>query len=389
MNEDRESREWVKFAGAWHGGAMTRTRLVVAAAGAALLTACSSDSDATPRGAATFSAAASAPPSAAAAPRGKPDLSAPQTIATGLEVPWGLGFLPDGSALVSERDSGDILQIPSGGGDPRRVYHIDGVSAVGEGGLLGVAVDPEYAQNKYVYAYFTAADDNRIVRFRLTDDRPQVIFDGIDSASNHNGGRIAFGPDGMLYVGTGDAADREVSQDPRDPNGKILRITRDGKPAPGNPDPGSPVWSLGHRNVQGLAWSADGTMYGIEFGQNRWDEVNVIEPGKNYGWPEVEGRGGGTRYVNPIVQWGTDEASPSGAAVVGDTLYVAGLRGERLWTVPLAGGGRPKAEFTERYGRLRTVEVAPDGALWLTTSNHDGRGDPRNGDDRILRFPAS
>ncbi len=369
----------------------SRARLVLAAASAALLTACSSDSDAGPRGEATWpttpaassSAAASAPASATPA---APDLAAPQTIATGIEVPWGLAFLPDGSALVAERESGDILRIPAGGGDPRRAYRVEGVSAGGEGGLLGLAVDPQYAQNQYVYAYFTAADDNRIVRFKLTDDRPRVIFDGIDKAGNHNGGRIAFGPDGMLYVGTGDAGDGDQSQDPDDVNGKILRITRDGRPAPGNPVASSPIWSLGHRNVQGIAWGPDGTMYGIEFGQNTWDEVNVIQPGKNYGWPEVEGRSGNARYADPLVQWNTDEASPSGATVAGNTLDGAGLRGERLWAVPLAGG-EPRAELTERYGRLRTVEVAPDGALWLTTSNRDGRGDVRDGDDRVLRFP--
>ena len=370
----------------------SRTRLVVAAAGTALLVGCSDAPEAAPQGGATFptaapTSAASGPASAAAAPAGAPDLSAPQTIATGLEAPWGLAFLPDGSALVSERDSGDILQIPAGGGEPRRVYHVDGVSAQGEGGLLGLAVDPEYDRNKYVYAYFTADSDNRIIRFTLSGGTPRVILDGIDKAGIHNGGRIAFGPDGMLYVGTGDAGDGSASQDRSNLNGKILRITGDGEPAPGNPDRGSPVWSTGHRNVQGLAWDADDKMYGIEFGQNTWDEVNIIEPGKNYGWPEVEGKEGDSRYVDPLVQWSTDEASPSGAAVAGDTLYVAGLRGARLWTVPL-GGGDPRAEFTERYGRLRAVGVAPDGALWLITSNTDGRGDTRDGDDRILRFAA-
>ena len=262
-----------------------------------------------------------------------------------------------------------------------------GVAAAGEGGLLGLAVAADHARTGWVYAYHTAADDNRIVRFRLGGGAPKVIFDGIDKAGIHNGGRIAFGPDGMLYVGTGDAGDGTAAQDPGDTNGKILRLTPDGRPAPGNPKAGSPVWSMGHRNVQGLAWAADGTMYGIEFGQNRFDEVNEIEPGANYGWPEVEGRGGNGRYVDPIVTWGTDEASPSGAAIAGDTLYVAALRGRRLWAVPLEGG-KPKAELSGRYGRLRTVAVAPDGALWLTTSNTDGRGDVRDGDYRILRFPA-
>ncbi|MFI7544112.1 PQQ-dependent sugar dehydrogenase [Actinoplanes sp. NPDC049599] len=366
-----------------------RWKVAVTAASAMLLAACSSDEPAAapePRRSAEATATAPAPASPSSH-GGTPDLSAPETVATGLDVPWGLAFLPDGSALVAERDSGDVLRVRAGGGKPQQVYTVPGVSAAGEGGLLGLAVPADYAETEWVYAYYTAARDNRIVRFKLGGGRPEVIFDGIDKAGIHNGGRIAFGPDRMLYVGTGDAGDGSESQDRDDSNGKILRLTPAGRPAPGNPRAGSPVWSLGHRNVQGLAWAADGTMYGIEFGQNRFDEVNKIEPGGNYGWPEVEGEGGDGDYVDPIVTWGTDEASPSGAAIAGDTLYVAALRGQRLWTVPL-DGGEPKDEFSGRYGRLRTVAVAPDGALWLTTSNRDGRGDVQGGDDRILRFPA-
>jgi glucose/arabinose dehydrogenase len=360
--------------------------------GVTLMAACSSDDDsaepyASPRATASTgspSAVGTAPARRAA---GRPDLTAPQTVATGLQVPWGLAFLPDGSALVAERDSARVLQVSVGGGAPREVYRVPGVSAGGEGGLLGLAVPADHARTGLVYAYHTAAADNRIVRFTLDGGTPEVIFDGIDKAGIHNGGRIAFGPDGMLYVGTGDAADQPVSQNAQDTNGKILRLTPDGRPAPGNPTAGSPVYSLGHRNVQGLAWDDAGRLFGIEFGQNRLDEVNVITPGGNYGWPEVEGTGGGERYIDPVVTWRTTDASPSGAAVVGNTLYVAALRGERLWAVPVAGG-EPTAELTRRYGRLRTVEVAPDGALWLTTSNTDGRGDVRDGDDRILRFPV-
>jgi glucose/arabinose dehydrogenase len=374
-----------------------RLRLAMAAAGAALLAACSPDigADTPPATAAPAPAVGSATGSASAAPSGPsaaatgtPDLSAPETVATGLTTPWGLAFLPDGSALVALRDNGHILQVRRGAGAPREVYRVPGVSASGEGGLLGLAVARDFASTGLVYAYLTANSDNRIVRFKLGDHgTPQVIFDGIDKAGIHNGGRIAFGPDGMLYAGTGDAGNGSASQNPDDSNGKILRLTPEGKPAPGNPAPGSPVWSLGHRNVQGLAWDATGKMYGIEFGQNRFDEVNIIEPGRNYGWPVVEGKAGNKKYAEPIVTWTTAEASPSGAAIAGRTLYVAALRGQRLWTVPL-DGGEPKAQLSGRYGRLRTVAVAPDGALWLTTSNTDGRGDPQAGDDRILRFPA-
>ncbi|NLT56136.1 MAG: PQQ-dependent sugar dehydrogenase [Actinomycetales bacterium] len=321
------------------------------------------------------------------------DLASGRDVATGIDIPWGLAFLPDGDALVGERDSGRVLRVPGEGGAPEEVYRVPGVVAQGEGGLLGLAVPPGSDDGGPVYAYLTAASDNRIVRFRLDGDAaPEVLVDGIPKASVHNGGRIAFGPDGMLYAGTGDATDGGASQDPDSLAGKILRLTPDGDPAPGNPTPGSPVYSLGHRNVQGLAWDDEDRMYAVEFGQNRFDELNRIEPGGNYGWPEVEGRGGDGegQFVDPLIVWSTDEASPSGAVVIGDTLYVAALRGQRLWTVPLSGGsvGDPVDELRGAHGRLRTVVEAPDGAMWLTTSNTDGRGDPRPDDDRLIRFPG-
>ncbi|WP_311131929.1 PQQ-dependent sugar dehydrogenase [Nonomuraea gerenzanensis] len=193
-------------------------------------------------------------------------------------------------------------------------------------------------------------------------------------------------PWGLTFLPGGDAliAERDT--------GRILRLTPGGDPAPGNPTPGSPVYSRGHRNVQGLAWDAEGRLFATEFGQNDLDEVDLIQPGRNYGWPRVEGKGdtAGGRYTDPLVTWPVSEASPSGMAIAGSTAYVAALRGERLWAVPLNGGtaGEPAAHLDGRYGRLRTVQVAPDGALWVTTSNTDGRGDLRDGDDRVLRFPA-
>ncbi len=336
-------------------------------------------------GPATPDATRTAPP----APAEIPGFGPAAEIARDIDVPWGLAFLPDGAALVAERDTGRILRIEPGR-TPEEVYRVPGVAARGEGGLLGLAVSPRYPDDGYVYAYLTTADDNRIVRFRL-DGPADPIFTGIANASFHNGGRLAFGPDGLLYVGTGDAGEPDLAQDPASPNGKILRLTPDGAPAPGNPTPGSPVYSRGHRNVQGLAWDSTGRLFAAEFGQNRYDEINLITPGADYGWPEVEGAGGSADgYTDPLLTWTTDEASPSGIAIADRTLYAAALRGERLWTATLTGATLTddRAVLDGTYGRLRTVTLAPDGALWLTTSNTDGRGDVRSGDDRILRFPA-
>ncbi|WP_043636598.1 PQQ-dependent sugar dehydrogenase [Nonomuraea candida] len=362
------------------------------------LAACGTGDDATGTPGTPAATGSGAAPTAVvtSTPAGSPtaathDLGAPEELARGIDVPWGLTFLPGGDALIAERDTGRVLRLTPGG-RPREVTTVPGVASGGEGGLLGLAASPGFATDNLVYAYLTAADDNRIIRFRLDGGDPEVVFSGIAKASFHNGGRIAFGPDGMLYAGTGDAGDTALSQDPDSPNGKILRLTPDGKPAPGNPTPGSPVYSLGHRNVQGLAWDDEDRLFATEFGQNDLDEVNLIRPGRNYGWPEVEGEGdtGGGRYTNPLVTWPVREASPSGMAIAGTTAYVAALRGERLWALPLDGGtvGQPVARLEGRYGRLRTVQVAPDGALWVTTSNTDGRGDLRDGDDRVLRFPA-
>ncbi len=316
----------------------------------------------------------------------------PQVLARHLEVPWGIAFLPGGDALVGERMAAKLLRV-SPSGDVRTIGKVPGVHPEGEGGLLGIALSPSYADNHLVYAYITAADDNRIVRFTLRHDKigtPHPIVTGIAKAEFHNGGRIVFGPDGMLYASTGDAELGSRAQDKGSLNGKILRMTPDGKPAPGNPFDGSRVYSYGHRNVEGLAFDHDGRLWATEFGQSKVDELNLIKPGHNYGWPAVQGRSDNPKFTNPKVTWPTEQASPSGAAIAGGALYAGALRGERLYRVPLDGHGHvgnPKSYFTDRYGRLRSVHLAPDGSLWVTTSNRDGRGDPVSSDDRIIRVP--
>jgi glucose/arabinose dehydrogenase len=318
------------------------------------------------------------------------------TLATDLEVPWSFAFLPDGDALVTERDSGRLLRV-SPSGDVREIQTLpEGGS--GEGGLLGVAISPDYQNDRYVYAYYTTERDNRVVRFRLGEEA-EPILTGIPVNTFHDGGRIKFGPDGMLYVSTGDAGESANSQDRSSLGGKILRIEPDGDVPPDNPFPGNPVYSYGHRNVEGLTWDADGQMYASEFGQNTWDEVNRIKAGENYGWPEVEGKGGEDEgYVDPITVWPTSEASPSGAEIMVDgsvpqwegDLFVTALRGERLWHLEL----NDKGEITNRQklldgevGRVRDVAQAPDGSLWVSTSNHDSYGNPvSEQDDRIFRL---
>jgi glucose/arabinose dehydrogenase len=319
-----------------------------------------------------------------------------QTLAEGLHAPWSVVPLEGGGALISQRDDGRVLELTAAG-DLRSAGQVGGVRAGGEGGLLGLALRTDGGQ-RWLYAYFTAADDNRVVRMPLQGvpgaialGSAEVVIAGIAKSGTHNGGRIAFGPDGMLYVATGDAGNRDRSQDEASLNGKILRLTPDGAPAPGNPF-GTEVWSLGHRNVQGMAWTSDGTMWASEFGQDTWDELNVIEPGGNYGWPIVEGRAGDDRFVDPLAQWRPSDASPSGLAAVGDTLFLAGLRGQRLWIADTSGAqlrGEPRDVLAGEYGRLRDAIAAPDGTLWLLTNNTDGRGSPHDQDDRLLQLTLS
>jgi glucose/arabinose dehydrogenase len=317
---------------------------------------------------------------------GQPADSGPEAIATNLDVPWGIAFLPDGSALIAERNSGAIQHMTQAG-VVNNVGGVAGVAARGEGGLLGLATS-----GQTVFAYITTAQDNRVVMMRFDGaslTEPSAILTGIPAGSVHDGGRIAFGPDGKLYVTTGESGDPGLAQDRSSLGGKILRINPDGSIPPDNPDPASPVWSFGHRNIQGLAWDSAGRLWVTEYGANRLDELNLIQRGGNYGWPMAEGRADTAGLMDPAVQWATGEASPSGLAFFGGSLWVACLRGQRLYRVPVGADGSvadPAPLFVGQYGRLRTVVAAPDGALWFTTSNRDGRGSAREGDDRILQF---
>ena len=338
-------------------------------------------------------AVASAPtptPSALAplAPSGEPVV-----LATGLAAPWSIVRLgAKDSTLISERDSGKVLErLPSG--VVREIGTVPGVAADGEGGLLGLAVHHRNATGpaRWLYAYFTAANDNRIVRMPLEGSPGSyrlgavtTILTGMAKARNHDGGRIAFGPDAMLYATVGDAGQPDRAQNLASLNGKILRMTAEGAVPKDNPFPGSLVYSLGHRNPQGIAWDSAGQLWSSEFGQNTWDEFNRIVPGGNYGWPLVEGIGSKAGLIDPVYQCKTSEASPSGLAYVGGTFFLAALRGERLWSIFPSAQTRAVPFLVGRFGRLRDAVPGPEGTLWILTSNTDGYGTPGKGPDRLL-----
>ncbi|WP_407837092.1 sorbosone dehydrogenase family protein [Streptomyces sp. DSM 116496] len=337
---------------------------------------------------ASASAAASAPPA-------KGRVTVTGVAAQGLESPWGVAPLPDGNLLVASRDKGTISRVDVGTGAVTPVGKVPGVAPGGEGGLLGLALSPSFASDRMVYAYFTTESDNRIARLRYDEKRPagdqlgapDTVFRGIPKGLIHNGGRIAFGPDKMLYAGTGETGQTGLAQDKTSLGGKILRMTPDGDPVHGNPEADSVVYSYGHRNVQGLAWDKDKRLWAAEFGQNTWDELNLIEPGANYGWPEAEGKAGKPGMRDPVAVWKTDEASPSGIAWAQGSIWMAGLKGQRLWRIPLAGAvpvAEPEAFLSGEYGRLRTVVALGGDKVLLVTSETDGRGSPEAGDDRIL-----
>ncbi|MDQ0932902.1 PQQ-dependent sugar dehydrogenase [Streptomyces turgidiscabies] len=334
------------------------------------------------------------------APPAKGSVKVLRTVTEGLKTPWGLAPLPDGDLLVSSRDEGTITRVDSTTGKKTELGEVPGVSAAGEGGLLGLALSPSFASDHMVYAYFTTDSDNRIARMLYEEKKPageqlgapNTVLRGIPKGYIHNGGRIAFGPDRMLYAGTGESGEKGLAQDKASLGGKILRVTPEGEPAPGNPFPDSPVYSYGHRNVQGLAWDSKQRLFASEFGQDTWDELNQIKPGDNYGWPEAEGDSDDPAFHDPVAKWHTDDASPSGIAYAEGSIWMAGLKGQRLWRVPLKGtdaAADPQGFLKGEYGRLRTVVSAGGDKLWLVTSETDGRGSPESGDDRILELQVT
>jgi glucose/arabinose dehydrogenase len=317
-------------------------------------------------------------------------------LAKGLDVPWGMAFLPDGAALVTERDTARILKVGPGSDiDGLKVTEVQRLSesvAGGDGGLLGIAVSPDYATDQTVYVYYSTETDNRIAKLQLKG-QPTPILTGIPRSEQDNGGQLAFGPDGYLYATTGDGS-AEGTQAPsaKSLGGKILRMTTAGKPAPGNPVKTSVIWSSGHRNVQGIAWDSAKRMYASESNQKN-GELNVINKGKNYGWPTADGTANDAKFTNPLVTWPIADSSCAGVAVLERMIGSACLLGKRIWLVSTTGNGtlvgQPRSMLVGEYGRLRALVAAPDGSLWVATSNQERGGDPGPDDDRIIRLVFS
>ena len=385
----------------------TRRVLLRGGAGASLaaLAACSGDeqSGASPDPSAAPSTTASTPAGAPATPTPSPTPTEPPTptqsaapkpklageVVTGLAVPWGIAFLPDGTALVGERDTGRLLRVSDGSADVVGTLEVRSrVDEGGETGLLGIALHPAFETNRLLYIYLSTDDDNRIVRMTYdgTLGKPDPILTGIGTSTHHNGGGLAFGPDGLLYAATGDAENSASAQDTGSVDGKVLRMTDAGRVPDGNPFDNL-TWSYGHRNVEGIRFDDTGRLWASEFGDKGADELNLIRPGKNYGWPDVEGSDGKGGYADPLAEWPVDQCSPSGIAIAAGRAWLGALQGECVWSVVLDGAdaGRTQQHFAGEYGRIRSVALVPDGSLWVTTSNRDGRTDPRAGDDRILR----
>lgn len=314
-------------------------------------------------------------------------------VAANLRVPWEIAFLPEGDLLVTERP-GTLKRT----GRMNKSVNISGVYATGEGGLLGMALDPDFSENRYLYLYLTTRKggntENEVRRYVYTKkgelQDETILLAGMPGAGIHNGGRILFGPDGYLYVSTGDAAHPALSQDKNSLAGKILRITKEGRAAPGNPF-ASMLYAYGLRNPQGLAWDAQGRLWATDHGASGHDELNLIRAGGNYGWPDIQGDETSPGMITPAIHSGRDDTwAPSGAAFSKGHVFFAGLRGQALYDAEIDPESAEVLQFSAHLrgtlGRIRNVVVGPDGFLYLMTSNKDGRGRPKADDDKIVRI---
>jgi aldose sugar dehydrogenase len=310
-------------------------------------------------------------------------------LAENLSIPWAMDFLPNNTMIFTQR-GGSVSLLDNG--IVKNIGNIS-VTAIGESGLLGVAVDPEFSQNKYIYLYYTSSRGNRVSRFVLTDklQNETILLDNIPSAAIHNGGRIKFGPDGKLYITTGDANNRSSAQDINSLSGKILRMNKDGSVPADNPYKNY-VYTLGNRDPQGLAWNPNnGILYESEHGDIQNDEINILVSGGNYGWPIYQGNNNAPGYISPLIVYTNFTLAPSGMAFYNNKLYVAGLRGSQVRVINLSDNGTSiagqKSLFTQ-FGRVRDV-VAHNGYIYICTSNTDGRGIPQIGDDKIIRIKVN
>ncbi len=317
-----------------------------------------------------------------------------EVIASNLDVPWEIAFLPNGEILVTER-SGNLLKI----GKDRQAIRIEGVYHSGESGLLGLTLHPEFSENNLVYLYLTSKDnevvENRVERYKLVNSRlvdRKIIIDGIPGSQFHDGGRIAFGPDNLLYITTGDAGTQELAQDKTSLAGKILRITDSGEIPDDNPF-NNAVYSYGHRNSQGIAWDSNNQLWATEHGrsglQSGLDELNMILPGRNYGWSVIQGDETREGMEAPVINSGSDVTwAPADALYYNGSIFFTGLRGQALYQALLDGNkiGSIKAHFRNEFGRIRVVNLGPDGYFYIATSNTDGRGNIKAGDDKIIRI---
>jgi glucose/arabinose dehydrogenase len=321
-----------------------------------------------------------------------------EVVAEDLEVPWEIVVLDEDRYLVTER-TGDLLLVENG--TQHVIESFDDLESpvLGEGGLLGIALHPNFSENQYLYVYQTVdreSVENTVRRFEVDFENralenETVIIDGIPSDRIHNGGRIAFGPDGKLYITTGDSANSTLAQDRDSLAGKILRLNPDGSVPADNPFDNA-VYSYGHRNPQGLTWDDEGRLWATEHGSNAKDELNRIERGTNYGWPTITGSETTPEMATPAFHSSQYTTwAPAGAAATDGSVFFAGLRGERLYEASIVDGEVTSfvAHFAGDFGRLRAVALGPDGEnLYLSTSNTDGRGEEREGDDKLIRVPV-